>query len=216
MKNLRACRFVPKKENELHKSPADAPLFRCLFFPSPEEISEFEAMLQDDFYTLLMKSIGIEKTMERDAFKGDFFKFLYRRAFSRFNGRRSIEREDGTWGFEGINDPVRMAMETLVPSIVHFLDLSKCKPGTLDRKGKDYKTVSQAIQSIESQILCECCANLWKKYPKMFLITLHDAIKCQAKDVVKVQTELERTFAKYHVSPKFEVKEHKRPSDLNG
>jgi hypothetical protein len=49
----------------------------------------------------------------------------------------------------------------------------------------------------------------------MFLVSLHDAIKCLPKDVEKVKAELERTFAKYHVSPKFDVDEHKRPSELN-
>jgi hypothetical protein len=51
--------------------------------------------------------------------------------------------------------------------------------------------------------MLETCANLWKKYPKMFLVTLHDAIKCLPKDVKKVEAELKRTFAKYHVSPAF-------------
>jgi hypothetical protein len=208
---------VLKKENDLFSPTTEALPFRNLFFPCPEEISECEAMIRDDFYTLLMKSIGIvDKSMVRDEFKGDFFTFLYRPAFSRFKGRLGVIREDGSWGLEGIKDPVRMAMEAHLPSIVHFLDICKCRSGTLDRKGKDYKIVSHAIQSIESMILCECCANLWKKYPKMFLVTIHDAINCLPKDVEKVKAELERTFAKYHVTPRFEVNEHKRPSDLNG
>jgi hypothetical protein len=217
MENLRSRKFVLKKDNDLNKSTADIFPFRSLFFPSSDEISEFEAMLRDDFYVLLMHAIGLKIADEsRDAFKRAFFKFLYRQAFSRFNGRRSVEREDGSWGYEGIPDPVRQAMESSLPSIVLFLDICKCKPGTLDRKGEDYKKIAHAIQSIESQILCECCANLWKKYPKMFLTTLHDCIKCLPKDVDKVKAELVRTFEKYHIVPKFTVKEHKRPSDLNG
>lgn len=215
MENLRSCKFVLKKENDLNKSTAGISSFRSLFFPSSDEILEFEAMLRDDFYVLLMHAIGLKITDEsRDEFKGAFFTFLYRPAFSRFNGRRNVLREDGTWGYEGIVDPVRQAMESRLPSIVLFLDICKCKPGTLDRKGEDYKKISHAIQSIESQILCECCANLWKKYPKMFLTTLHDCIKCLPKDVDNVKAELVQTFETYHIAPKFAVKEHKRPSDL--
>jgi hypothetical protein len=122
--------------------------------------------------------------------------------------------DDKTWFIEKIEEPVRKAMKTLLPSIVFFLDLCKCQAGTLDRRGSDYKWISRAILSIESQIILECCANLWKKYPKMLLTTLHDCIKCLPKDVEKVQMELKRTFAKYNVSPEFEVKHHKT-SDLN-
>jgi hypothetical protein len=214
MANLHSCRFSLKTGNSLPNPPDDVPLFRNLFFPCPEEIAELEGMLHCDFYTLLMRAIGIEKTMSRDAFKGEFFRFLYRQAFSRFNVKRRVQREDGTWVAE--EEPVRKALVALVPAIVLFLDIAKCRPGTLDRKGDDYKKISHAVQSIESQIMLECCANLWKKYPKMFLITLHDAIKCLPQDVEKVRAEMIRTFQKYHVSPKFEVKEHKRPDDLNG
>jgi len=165
MENLRACHFWLKPENEPLPSTANAsgvPLFRNLFFPSPEEMAEFERMLEEDFYVLLMKAIGISKR-DRRAFKRDFFTFLYNRAFIRYAGKRYVEREDGSCGFERIPEPVRLAMVTLLPSIVLFLDICKWQPGTLDREGNDYKKLSYAIQSIESQIMLECCANLWKQ-----------------------------------------------------
>jgi len=72
-RNLQACRFVLKNENDLDKSSTDDLTFRSLFFPSNEEIEAFEAMLQVDFYTLLMETIGLKVTKERrDAFKGSF------------------------------------------------------------------------------------------------------------------------------------------------
>jgi len=213
---LRAYRIKRKCGSISDPSTANAQLFRNLFLPCPEEILEYERLLADDIYTLLMTSIGKDPETERDQFKKDFFHFLYRPAFSRFDGKRREQREDGTWVFKGIPEPVRQSMEELIPSILFFLDLCKCRPGTLKRKGKHYKKVSHLILRIESQIMLEACANLWKKYPKMFLTTVHDCIKCLPKDVKKVKAELERTFKKYHVSPKFEVKEHKRPSDVNG
>ena len=214
-KNLHACRITQKFRHNSDQATADIPLFRNLFFPGPEEILEYERLLADDLYTLLMNSIGIDQK-ERDQFKGDFFHFLYRPAFSRFNGKQQVLRADGSWGLEGILAPVRQSMEELVPSILFFLDLIKCRPGTLKRKGTHYKKVSHLILRIESQIMLETCANLWEKNPNIFLTTVHDCIKCLPKDVKKVKAELERTFKKYHVSPNFEVKEHKRPSDVNG
>ena len=213
---LHAYRIKRKCGSISDPSTVNAQLFRNLFLPCPEEILEYERLLADDIYTLLMTSIGKDPETERDQFKKDFFHFLYRPAFSRFDGKRREQREDGTWVFKGIPEPVRQSMEELIPSILFFLDLCKCRPGTLKRKGKHYKKVSHLILRIESQIMLEACANLWKKYPKMFLTTVHDCIKCLPKDVKKVKAELERTFKKYHVSPKFEVKEHKRPSDVNG
>ena len=49
MEILLACRFRPKSAPNLGQSTADPPLFRNLFFPCPEEMDEFERMLQEDF-----------------------------------------------------------------------------------------------------------------------------------------------------------------------
>ena len=215
MRILCACRFFVKQEAHFHQStadPSDISLFRNLFFPSLEEISEYERLLHDDIYTALMGAIGIPGK-ERGAFKPLFLTFLYNRAVSRYKTR--IRWEDETFYKDKVEEPVRKAMITLFPSIVFFFDLCKCKPGTLDRKGDDYKWFSHAVQSIESQIMLECCTNLWKKHPKMFLTTLHDSIKCLPKDVPRVEAELTRTFAKYHIAPKFEVEHHGIPSDAN-
>ena len=213
MNNLRACRFWLKSGYNPDNSTDSIFLFRSLIFPSQEEIAEYERLLSGDIYALLMASIGFDPE-ERDQFKEHFFPFLYRPAFSRFN---KIEHwEDGTVIVEKEEAPVRKSMEELVPSILFFLDLIKCQPGTLKRRGAHYKEVPHLILRIESQIMLETCANLWKKNQKMFLTTLHDCIRCLPKDVAKVEAELQRTFAKYHVSPKFKTKEHKRPSDVNG
>jgi hypothetical protein len=222
IENLHACRFSVKSKDKLNNPGAnskDIPLFRNLFFPCPEEIATFEEMLKGDIYMFLMKAIGlIEKNMsreeferERNKFKGEFFHFLYRRALSQYN---MILDSEGNK--EKVEDPVRKAMVARLPSIVFFLDICKCRPGTLSQWGNYYKTMARAIQSIESQIMIECCANLWKQYPDMFLITVHDCIKCLPEDVVKVTEEMKRTFEKYHIFPKFEVKHHKKPSDLHG
>ena len=214
--NLLSCHFTPRVWDKVKQPPGDIALFRSLFFPSREEIEEFELMLQDGFYELLMKAIGMEITkVNRDKFKVDFLTFFYRRACTRYKGTHPVFREDGTRYEEKIREPVRLAMETLLPAITHFLDICKCRPGTLDPRWNYHKWISRAIQSIESKIMLEVCANLWKKYPNMFLITLHDAIKCHTKDAKKVQEELMLTFGKYHVSPTFDVKEYKRPSDVN-
>ena len=210
MKNLRACHFRLKSEDKLDEPTEDALLFRNLFFPCPEEIVEFEQMLGDDIYTLLMKSVGMEG-MGRKRFKGEFFRFLYRPAFCHYDKIQRWENE--TFYTEKREEPVRKAMEALLPSIVFFLDLCKCKPGILKRG--DYQKISHAILRIESQIMLETCANLWKKYPNMFFVTLHDCIKCLPKDVQKVEAELKRTFERYHVFPEFDVEQHKRPSDVN-
>ena len=210
LKILLACRFTLKTVEELNQpttETADVPLFRNLFFPCPKEISDFEKMLDGDIYSLLMKTIGIDQSMSRHKFKRAFFHFLYRPAFRRHD---KIRHEDGT--IEKIEEPVRKAMMARLPSIVFFLDVCKCCPGTLDPRWEYYKRMARAIQSIESQIMLECCANLWKKYPDMFLVTVHDCIKCLPEDVEKVQAELKSTFEKYHVSPKFEVKYHKKPN----
>ena len=168
-------------------------------FPSPEEIMELERLLEGDFYTRLMEEIGTD--MEREEFKGEFFHFLYRPA-------PDPDKADDT-------DPVREAFKALLPSILHLLDLSKCKPGTLNPWGDYYKWISRAMISLESKIMLECCANLWEKYPDLFLVTVHDCIKCLPQDVGKVKEELERTYAKYQVSPKFEVKHHRIPNNPN-
>jgi len=214
MNKLNACRFFLKPKDDLHKPTTDPLLFRNLFFPCPEEIDEYEQVLQGDIYTTLMESIGLPDR-GRGAFKTAFLSFLYNKAFRPFSEVRRSLREDRTWEVERIPEPVRQAMNALLPSIVFFLDLCKCNPITLKRKGGDHAKISHAIQSIESQIMLECCANLWKQYPKMFLTTLHDSIKCLPKDVPKVAEELARTFGKYRVSPMFEVEEHKRPSDAD-
>ena len=219
--DLLGCRVLLKSAHEIGQSIAGVPVLRNLIFPSREEIEAFEGMLQGDFYLMLMKAIGIPRS-ERKAFKTNFLTFLYRRALTRYNRPDKNEipvvafRKDGTCYEEKIKEPVRLAMETLLPSIVHFLDICKCRPGTLDNRWDYYKWMARAIQKIESQIMLETCANLWEKYPKMFLVTLHDAIKCLPKDADKVQKELTRVFAKYHVTVKSEVDDHKRPSDVNG
>ena len=213
IENLRAYHFRLKSADDQHKSTADpssVPLIRNLFFPCPEEIEEFERLLQDDIYVLLMRSIGIERSMSRGTFKDKFFLFLNRPAFWDYEKERYLV--DGEIIVEEWEEPVRKAMTALLPSIVFFLDICKCQPGTLKRGGVDYKKLSHALMRIESQILLECCANLWKKYPKMFLTTLHDSIKCLPKDVKKVEAELKQTFEKYLVSPKLDVRHHVRPS----
>jgi len=207
--NFQDCRRILESMWESVNFTASPPCltdFRNLFFPSQREIDQFEKTLADDIYSLLMKEIGTDLT--RDYFKTEFFHFLYRPAFSYYIGKR--DSKDGA-----TEEPIRKSMQGLFPSIVFFLDLCKCQPGTLNRKGIWYKWVPRAMLSIESQIMLECCTNLLKEYPNMFLTTLHDCIKCLPKDVEKVQEELERTFAKYHVSPKFEKQEHKRKSNLN-
>jgi len=209
---LNACRSVQNLE---YKTATGVPLIRNLFFPSQEEIAELERLLQGDIYLLLMEAIGIDSE-ERDAFKTQFLKFLYNKANSRYIGKQSVLREDGTWGYEWLYEPVRKSMRVLLPSIVLFLDLCKRNPMTLKRKGGFHKYTSHAMQRIESQIMLETCANLWKKYPKMFLVTVHDCIKCSPRDAPKVEAELKRTFEKYHVSAKVDVKLHEKPSDANG
>jgi len=212
---LRPCGFRLKMEDTLEQPAVPDDLFQSLFFPSLEEMEAYETILQGDIYLQLMKAIGMNPK-ERDAFKTSFLTFLNRKAFSRNNGRRMVLRENGALGYEGIKDPVRASMEKLFPSIVHFLDLCKCRSGTFEGKGGHHRMFSHAIQRIESKLMLEACANLWKKYPKMFLTTVHDCVKCLPKDAPKVEAELKRTFEKYHVSPKFEVKPHERPSDVNG
>jgi hypothetical protein len=204
---LQKCRFSLKKIDNLNHSTTSPPdiIFRNLFFPCPEEIIEFERLLTDDIYSLLMKAIGTD--MSRDKFKEEFFHFLYRPAFNRYD---KVRHADGT--VERTEEPVRKAFGTLLPSILLFLDICKCRPGTLNPTGRYYKWISRAILTIESQIMLECCANLWRKYPNMFLTTVHDCIKCLPQDVEKVKAELTQTFEKYHVSPKFEVKYHKAPN----
>lgn len=188
----------------MDRNVLDAPealQFRNLFFPSTEEITEFERLLDGDIYSHLMDATGVSETMSRNEFKKRFFQFLYRPAFHRFD--RIRRWQDETFYTEKKPEPVRQAFEKLLPSITFFLDLCKSRPGTLDRKGSCYKWISRAMISVESQIMLECCANLWKKYPKMFLVTVHDCIKCLPKDVKKVKAELTETWKKYHVTPKF-------------
>jgi len=205
---FRARRFLIKSVGEVNHGQSGRPSFRDLFFPSMEEIAKLERLLKEDFYDLLMEAIGT--TMRRDDFKGEFFHFLYRPAFHRYN--KVCHMEGGNLLYiDKVEEPVRKAFEKLLPEITFFLDLCKCKPGTLERKGDDYKWISRAMISIESQVILETCANLWKKYPKMFLVTVHDCVKCLPKDVAKVKAELKRTFEKYHVSPKFETKHHEKP-----
>jgi len=199
-KYFHACRFLIKQTGQINRNSAghkDIPLLRNLFFPSPKEISELERLLENDFYSLLMEAIGTE--MGRNEFKTEFFHFLYRPA--------PYKPET--------SDPVRDAFKALLPSITHFLDLCKCRPGTLEPWGTYYKWISRAMISLESKIILECCAELWKKFPDMFLVTVHDCIKCLPQDVGKVKEELERTYAKYNVLPKFDVKHHKKPSNPN-
>jgi len=204
----------------MSQSTAGVPVLRNLVFPSPEEIDVFEKMFQKDFYTSLMEAAGLQ--MDRKVFKRAFLRFLYKRALTRYNrpDKNAIPvvafRNDGTCYEEKIREPVRMTMEAILPSITHFLDICKCRPGTLDNRWNYYKWMARAIQKIESQIMLEVCNNLWKKYPTMFLVTLHDAIKCLPKDADKVQKELTRTFAKYHVAVKSDVDSHTRPSGVNG
>jgi len=213
MEILSAYGFRLKSAGELNKPvtvPSDVPLFRNLFFPCPEEIAEFERLLTDDIYRLLMKAIRTD--LNRGEFKSKFFHFLYRPAFNRFSKRE--QEKDGVITGEKIEEPIRKAFATLLPSIVFFFDLCKCRPGTLDQRWDYYKWISRATIAIESQIMLECCANLWNKYPKMIFTTLHDCIKCLPQDVEKVTEELKRTFTKYHVAIKTEVKQHKVQSDL--
>ena len=133
-------------------------------------------MLDEDIYSLLMTATDTGKNLGRDQFKRAFFHFLYRRGFSR--NLWTWNCDDGLWFREKNEEPVRKAMETLLPSIVFFLDLCKCQPGTLKRGGDDYKWISRAMQSIESQIMLECCTNLWKMCPKMFLnASLYTAVE---------------------------------------
>ena len=156
MEILSACRFSLKSANNLNRptvATSEVSLFRNLFFPCPEEIAEFERLLEGDIYTLLMKAIGTD--MDRDEFKGEFFHFLYRPAFSCYN---RVHQDDGT--VEKVEEPIRKAFETLLPSIVLFLDLCKCQPGTLNPKGVYYKWISRAMISVESQMMLECCATL--------------------------------------------------------
>jgi len=216
VKDLSGCRVVPKSAHKIGQSADGVPVLRNLVFPSKEEIEEFERMLQKDFYLLLMRAISIEHSMGRGQFKGEFFRFLYQPALIRYNGTQTAFREDDMCYEEKVKAPVRLAMETLLPSIVHFLDICKCRPGTLDNRWDYYKHTARAIQSIESQIMLEVCNNLWTKHKNMFLVTLHDCIKCLPKDADKVQKELTRTFAKYHVTVKSKVDVHKRPSNVNG
>ena len=211
MEILHACRFSLQAEGEEDQSNADVSLFRNLFFPCPEEIAKFERMLQSGFYELLMETTG--QDIDHKEFKKTFFHFLYRPAFSRYD--KIWHCEDTTWFMEKRDNLIRKTMETLLPSIVFFLDLCKSQPGTLKRSGIFYKQISRAIIGIESKIMLECCANLWKRYPNMFLVTVHDCIKCLPEDVEVVCAELTRTFEKYHVSPMFKVKQHQKPSDDN-
>ena len=64
------------------------------------------------------------------------------------------------------------------------------------------------MQAVESQIMLECCDNLLKKNPGMFLTSVHDCIKCHPEDVEKVQEELKTTLAKYSINQEPEIKFH--------
>ena len=207
VEDFSGCRVVLKSVHAMGQSATGVPVLQNLIFPSPEEIAEFERMLQDDFYLTLMGAIGIP-SRERKTFKRAFLRFLYKRALTRYDRTDNNE--------EKIKEPVRLAMEARLPAIVHFLDICKCRPGSLDNRWEYYKWMARAIQRIESKIMLEVCSNLWKQYPGMFLVTHHDAIKCLPMDVPKVEAELKRTFAKYHIVPEFTRDDHKRPSDVNG
>lgn len=75
-----------------------------------------------------------------------------------------------------------------------LIDICKSPPGRLSKKGKSYKRLPTAMQSVESQMIMECCTNLLNKYPKMFIVTLHDCIRCLPKDVDLVKAEMDRVF----------------------
>jgi hypothetical protein len=165
----------------------------------------FGELLNGDIYVLLMEITGLNKNMSRNQFKQMFYAYLYRPAFSKYDRSKSTlqKRENGEYYIEKVEEPVWRAVNTLMPGIGFFIDLCKCIPGTRQRGKTDYKCISQAILKIESKIMLEAVANLWKKYPRMFLTTLHDSITCLPKDKAKVEAELMRTFRKYHVTPKF-------------
>lgn len=209
MSLIHACRFSPKP-NETGVSVNDnpmvgTPLFRDMFFPCDEEIANYEQALSGDIYILMMKELGLVNRSERKKFKTELLRFLYRPALSR---KDTIYYWDDGPVKERIDNPIRKAFESLFPAITLFLDICKCRPCTLNRRGDQYKWLARAIQSIESQIILECCDNLWEKYPKMFLTTLHDCIKCLPRDAEKVREEMKRTFLKYGVDLSFEIKQH--------
>jgi len=214
MDDFKACRFSTffrevSSQNQdaiVSSQPPFTPVFRDLFFPCQAEIDKFERILRGDIYTLLMEASGDKDKISRDLFKKKFFHFLYRRAFKRNEGRMYMR--DGAMYSTIKKEPVRKAFEILLPSILFFLDLCKCRPGTLDPKTDDYKWISRAMIYTESQIMLECCANLLRKNPRMFLITVHDCIKCHPEDVETVREELVETYAKYAIYPGFEVKYH--------
>lgn len=222
-RELRACNFysglcdptVVEQSDSSRPLPSTKPLFtpdfRDLFFPSREEIAEFERILKSDIYTLLMEAAGI-KGKNRDFFKREFFHFLYKPPFKKHE-KKAVERHAPTNDPPPL-EPVRKAFGTLLPSILFFLDLCKCPSGTIKRGrdrdgGKRYhRFISQAMQAVESQIMLECCDNLLKKNPGMFLTSVHDCIKCHPEDVEKVQEELKTTLAKYSINQEPETKFH--------
>ena len=189
------------------------PRFRDLFFPCTAEIERFGEVLSGDIYDELMTAIHVKGKVSRDDFKEDFFQFFYRRACIKKETVDHATYMDFDYS-ERIPEPIRQAFETLLPSIMLFIDICKSPPGKLSKRGKFYKLLPTAMQSVESQIIMECCTNLLKKHPTMFIITLHDCIRCLPKDVETVRAEMERVFAKYLIEPELKVKFHGKPPVL--
>jgi len=202
-------RHENSKENDVgHEDVGqNIPRFRDLFFPCKAEIDEFEKILSGDLYDDLMIAVNVKGKQSRDDFKGDFFHFLYRQACVKEETIIHGKHLDLDY-IEKVDEPIRKAFETLLPAIMLFIDICKSAPGTLSKKGTSYKLLPTAMQSVESQIIMECCTNLLCKYPKMFLVTLHDCIRCLPKDVAIVKAEMERVFKKYMIEPELKVKYH--------
>jgi hypothetical protein len=69
-----------------------------------------------------------------------------------------------------------------------------------------HSIVSRTLQKLESDVIIEdCCRNIFAKYPKAVLTTIHDSLLVPTSLIKTAETELRRSFATLGLSPKIKV-----------
>ena len=83
---------------------------------------------------------------------------------------------------------VFQAMDDLYPSVMRFVR---------EVKARDYRLLSQRMQRMESHFIFNCvCDHIRRRYPDMWVATIHDSILCQPEDLKTVKWIMESEFGK--------------------